>query len=102
MHDNAIKSMDDVFFFKEFFSFFKRSIPKDIFQSKLHLLVLDGHGSHVMLEAIKETQQFGLNMVTLPFHTFNALRHLDVRCFKPFKMTFRKEETMPWLKTITM
>jgi hypothetical protein len=61
------------FLSKEFLSFFKRSIPKDIFQSKLHLLVLDGGGSHVTLEAIKQTQQFGLNMVTLPFHTSHAL-----------------------------
>jgi len=43
------------FFFKEFLSFLKRSIPKDIFQSKLHLVVLDGHGSHVTLEAIRQT-----------------------------------------------
>jgi hypothetical protein len=86
------------FFFKEFLSFFKRSIPKDIFQSKLHLLVLDGPGSHVMLEAIKQTQQFGLNTVTLPFHTSHGLRPLDVRCFKPFKTTFRKERNNAMVK----
>jgi hypothetical protein len=61
------------FLFKDFFSFLKRAIPKDIFQSKLHLLVLDGHDSHVTLEATKQTQQFGFNMVTLPFHTSHAL-----------------------------
>jgi hypothetical protein len=87
------------FLFKEFLSFFKRSIPKDIFQSNLHLLVLDGHGSHVTLETIKQTQQFGLNMVTLPFHTPHALRPLDVRCFQPFKTTFRKERNNAMVKT---
>jgi hypothetical protein len=34
-----------------------------------HLLILDGHGSHVTLEAIEQTQQFGLNMMTLPSNT---------------------------------
>jgi len=34
-----------------------------------HLLVLDGHGSHVTLEAIKHAQEFGLHMITLPSHT---------------------------------
>jgi hypothetical protein len=30
---------------------------------------LDGHGSHVTLEAIEQTQQFGLNTMTLPYNT---------------------------------
>jgi hypothetical protein len=33
------------------------------------LLILDGHGSHVTLEAIEQTQQFELNMMTLPSNT---------------------------------
>jgi len=40
------------FLFKEFLSFFKRSIPSGIFQSNQHLLILNGHGSHVTLKAI--------------------------------------------------
>jgi hypothetical protein len=43
------------------------------------------HGSHVTLEAIKQAHEFGLNMVTLPFHTSHALQILDVNFFKPFK-----------------
>jgi hypothetical protein len=52
------------FLFKEFLSFFKRSILGGIFPSNHHLLILDGHGSHVNLEVIEQVQQFGLdNMV---------------------------------------
>jgi hypothetical protein len=41
------------FLFKEFLSFFKRLVLGGIFPSNYHLLALDGHGSHVSLEAIK-------------------------------------------------
>jgi hypothetical protein len=52
---------------------FKRSIPIGISITNRHLLILDGHRFHVTLEAIKQAQEFGLNMITLPSHTFNAL-----------------------------
>jgi hypothetical protein len=79
------------FLFKEFLSFFKRLVPSGIFPSNCPLLILDGHGSHVSLKAIKHTQQFGLNMITLLSHTSHALQPLDVSYFKPFKTSFRKE-----------
>jgi hypothetical protein len=31
-------------------------------------------------------------MVTLPSHTSHALQPLDVSCFKPFKIAFKKEK----------
>ncbi len=40
------------FLFKEFMSLFKRLNLNGISQFYQHFLVLDGHGSHVMLEAI--------------------------------------------------
>jgi hypothetical protein len=61
------------FLFKEFLSFFKRSVLGGIFPNNHHLLALDGHGSHVTLEVIKHAQQFGLNMMNLPSHTSHAL-----------------------------
>jgi len=61
------------FLFKEFLSFFKRSVLGGIFRNNCHLLALDGHGSHVILEAIEHVQQFGLNMITLPSHISHAL-----------------------------
>jgi hypothetical protein len=77
------------FLFKEFLSFFKRFIPSGISITNKHLLILDGHQFHVTLEAIKQAQEFGLDMITLPSHTSHALQPLDVVCFKPFKTTFR-------------
>jgi hypothetical protein len=59
------------------------------FLSKMNLLVLDGHGGHVILKAILKAQEMGLNMITLPSHTSHALQPLNVSCFKPFKTTFR-------------
>ncbi len=55
-------------------------------------MFLDGHDLHVMLEAIKLTQEFGLNMVTLFCHTFHALQLLDMSCFKHFKFVFKKDK----------
>ncbi len=54
------------------------------------MLILDGHGSHVPLEAIKQAKEFGLDMITLPSHTSHALQPLNVYCFKPFKTSLKK------------
>jgi hypothetical protein len=42
------------FLFKEFLSFFKKIVLGDISQSKHHLLIMDGHGLQVTLEAIEQ------------------------------------------------
>jgi hypothetical protein len=80
------------FFFKEFFSFFKDFILGGISHTNHHLLVLDGHGSHVTLEALKQAMTFHLNMITLPSHTSHTLQPLNVSCFKPFKTKLKKEK----------
>jgi len=41
------------FLFKEFLSFFIKLVLGGISQSNHHLLILNGHGSYVTLEAIK-------------------------------------------------
>jgi len=79
------------FLLKEFLSFFKRSISKRIFQSSRHLPSLDRCGSHVRLKSIKQAQQFGLDIVTLPFHTSHAPQPQDLNCFKLFHTTFKNE-----------
>ncbi len=85
------------FLFKEFLSIFKKSVLGEIFQSKTSPN-LNGHGSHVTLEAIAQAHEFGLNMVTLQAHASHALQPLDVSCFKPFKITFRKEKDNAMVK----
>jgi hypothetical protein len=40
--------------FKHFLSFFTKLVPSGIFQSNHYLLILGGHGSHVILKAIKQ------------------------------------------------
>jgi hypothetical protein len=53
---------------------------------------LDGHGSYVTLETIKQAKKFGLDMIILPLHTSHAFHPLDiVACFKPFKIVFIRE-----------
>ncbi len=73
-------------------NFFKKYVPNEKFQTNWHLIILDGHGSHVILEAIKQSHQFGLDMITLPSHTSHALQPFNVSFnFKAFKTQFKKE-----------
>ena len=58
--------------------------------SNCHLLILDGHNSHVTLEVVKISMDNSLDIVSLSSHISHALQPLDVACFKPFKTTFRK------------
>ncbi len=90
------------FFIKKFLSFFKRSIPRGISFTNRHLLILDGHNSHVTLKAIEQAHEFGLDMATLPVHTSHALQLFNVSCFKHFKTTFRKEKDVAMFKSIYM
>jgi hypothetical protein len=39
----------------------------------MHFLIIDGHGSHVTLEAIEQAYEVGLDMITFPSHTSHAL-----------------------------
>jgi hypothetical protein len=80
------------YLFKEWLSLFNKFIPWGISQDNPHLLILDGHGLHIMIEAFEQVIEIGLDMVTLPSHTSYALQLLDMTCFKPFKNAFRKEQ----------
>jgi len=37
-------------------------------------------------------------MITSPLHTSHALQPLDVACFKPFKITFKKEKAIKMVR----
>jgi hypothetical protein len=59
-------------------------------QDNRHLLILDGHNSHVPLEVVTVAMGAGLDIISLPSYTSHALQPLDVSCFKPFKTAFRQ------------
>ena len=50
-----------------------------------HLLILDRHGSHVILAMAVAAKRAGLDIVSLQSHTSHALQPLDVCVFGPFK-----------------
>jgi hypothetical protein len=58
--------------------FFKKFVPSGVSFTNRHLLVLDGHDSHVTLEVILEAQEMGFNMITLPSHTSHVFQPLDI------------------------
>lgn len=83
--------MDDTFFI-EGISFFLQTVYSEWdFYNYFHLLTINKHGSHVTLKSIEQAQAFGLDMITLPFHTSHALQPLNLICFKPFKTTFKRK-----------
>ena len=57
--------------------------------TKRHLVVLDGHKSHVTLDVIVKARQYGVDLLILPSHTNHELQPLDVTCFRPFKQAFK-------------
>ena len=59
--------------------------------TNMHVLILDGHNSHVTLEVVRTAMESGVGIISLPSHTNHALQPLDVACFRPFKCAFRKQ-----------
>jgi hypothetical protein len=62
-----------VYLFKRWLAFFYRYVPWGVFQENQCLLILDGHGFHVIIQAFEQAIEVGLNMVTLPTHVSHAL-----------------------------
>ena len=94
--DNASMAMQPKawmtgYLFKSWIGHFVKNICDcglGISSSCRHLLILDGHGSHVTVDVIKTAKSIGLDLLTLPSHTSHAMEPLDVSCFKPFKQAF--------------
>ena len=55
-----------------------------------HLLIMDGHNSHVTLDIAHTTRKVGLDLLTIPSHTSHATQPLEVSIFNLFKTAFRK------------
>ena len=78
--------------FLEWLHHFKSKVPGGMSKENQHLLILDGHSSHVTNEAIKFGIQNGLNILTLPSHCSHELQPLDVAVFHPFKLNLAMEK----------
>ena len=63
-----------------------RSIPP----SRPVLLILDGHSSHISIEAVEFARSNGVHMLCIPAHTTHILQPLDVGVFKSFKAAYNK------------
>ena len=72
----------------DFIECLKKGLGIDL--NNRHVLILDGHNSHITLEVVKISIESSLDIVSLPSHTSLILQLLDVSCFKPFKLAFRK------------
>ena len=55
-----------------------------------HLLIVDGHNSHVTIDVVMKVMEVGLDLVILPSHTSHRLQPLDVGVFAPYKKAFQK------------
>jgi hypothetical protein len=51
---------------------------------------LDGHGPHVIIQALEQASKLKLDMVTLLSHMSHTLQPLDITCFKPLKNALKK------------
>ena len=60
----------------------------DISLDSPHLLIIDGHNSHIIVDVLCRAQEEGLHLLTLPSHCSHAMQPLDVSVFKPFKGAF--------------
>ena len=80
------------FLFESWIPHFLRVLGKGpgVSPTNRHLLIVDGHTSHVTIEVTKTCMQYGIDIVTLPSHTSHALQPLDRTCFAPFKAAFRR------------
>ena len=75
--------------FESWISHFLECLKKGlgVDHSNRHLLILDGHSSHITLEVVKISMDSSLDIVSsFPSYTSHALQLLDVACFKPFNL----------------
>ena len=78
--------------FLEWLDHFKNNVPGGMSKENKHLLILDGHASHVTNEAINFGRENGLDILTLPSHCSHELQPLDVAVFHPFKLNLAMEK----------
>lgn len=73
---------------------FKRNVPRGMSPDNKHLLVVDGHTTHVNQEVVLKCVSMDLDILTIPSHSTHFMQPLDVCCFRPFKVHFAKEKSL--------
>jgi hypothetical protein len=78
--------------FSHWISHFIQALEKRgrISTANRHLLIVDGHNSHVTMEVVHKAMAIGLDLVTLPSYTSHRLQPLDVKNFGLFKRAFKR------------
>lgn len=71
---------------------FVASIPGGVSLENRHLIVLDGHGSHVTVQMIEQSNKLGIDLLTLATNTTHGLQPLYVNLFGPFKIYFKSKQ----------
>ncbi len=61
-----------------------------------HLLILDGHGIHMVVQTIQEGKNLGIDLLTLSPYTTHRLQPLDISVLGPFKNYF-KAKRASWM-----
>ena len=76
---------------------FGASVPGGASPNNKNLLILDGHGSHIVVQTIEESNKLNIDLLTLLVHTTHRFHPLDVSVFGPFKCFFFKSKRAAWM-----
>lgn len=74
--------------FCEWLNHFRDSVPGGVSPERKHLLLVDGHSSHISYDVVNKATSYGIDIVVLPPHTSHKLQPLDIAIFKSFKSHF--------------
>lgn len=59
--------------FCEWLEHFRDSVPGGVSLEKKHLLLVDGHSSHITLDVVTRASSYGIDITLLPPHTSHEL-----------------------------
>ena len=82
--------MQDTVFLNYLKVFYKQLGERGLLDGKPHVLVLDGHASHVCYDVIKLVIELDIVLFQLPSHTSHITQSLDVAAFGSFKKEVTK------------
>ena len=80
------------FLFRNWLSHFIQTLGSrgGISNQNRHLLIVDGHNSHVIVDVVLQAMKVVLDVLTFPSHTSHRLQPLDVGVFAPYKRAFKR------------